>query len=170
MHRFISQLVDKFHPFTHFLKKDQSFKWDPICQSSFEIVKKYLENPPNIYKKTIDPIHNNYMNNPRVLLAQLDDNGKERSIYYIIHTLVSYELNYSSMVVVFSTQKLHRYMLSHIVKIISKIDTLKYILSWKTLTGHLTKWVMLLSEFDIQSVYEKVVKGQVIPDQWQMNL
>ena len=28
---FISQLVDKFQPFTHLLKKDKSFKWDLLC-------------------------------------------------------------------------------------------------------------------------------------------
>ena len=52
------------------------------------------------------------------LLAQLDDIGKERAIYYISRTLVSYELNYASiekyyLVVVFASQKLKHYMLAH---------------------------------------------------------
>ena len=29
--RFISQLADKCQPFTHLLKKDQNFRWDPAC-------------------------------------------------------------------------------------------------------------------------------------------
>ena len=33
------------------------------------------------------------------------------------------------------------------------------------LTRHLAKWVMVLSEFDIQYVEHKAIKGQVIADQ-----
>ena len=103
------------------------------------------------------------------LLAQLDDARKERVIYYISHTLVGYELNYTPMekaclAVVFSTQKLRHYMLSHAVQLISKIDPLKYMLSRTVLTGHLAKWVMLLSEFDIQYIDRKSIKGQAIAD------
>ena len=45
------------------------------------------------------------------LLAQSDEMGKERAIYYISQTLVAYEINYTSiekscLVVVFASQKL----------------------------------------------------------------
>ena len=45
------------------------------------------------------------------LLAQNDEQKRERAIYYITQTLVGYELNYSliehaCLVVVFATQKL----------------------------------------------------------------
>ena len=45
------------------------------------------------------------------LLAQSDEMGKERAIYYISQTLVAYEINYTSiekacLVVVFTSQKL----------------------------------------------------------------
>lgn len=66
---------------------------------------------------------------------------------------------------VFSSQNLQHYMLNHLVKLISKVDPLKYLLSKTTLTGHMAKWVMLLSEFDIEYVDRKAIKGQVIADQ-----
>ena len=49
-------------------------------------------------------------------LAQLNDAGEERALYYIIHTLVGYELNYTPMkkaclTMVFTTHKLYHYML-----------------------------------------------------------
>ena len=53
-------------------------------------------------------------------------------------------------------------MLGHTVHLISKIDPLKYMLSKIALTGHLAKWVMLLSKFDIQYVDRKAIKGQAI--------
>ena len=103
------------------------------------------------------------------LLAQLDDVGKERAIYYISQTLVGYELNYTPiekacLALVFATQKLQHYMLSHTVQLISKIDPLKYMLSCTVLTEGLAKWVMLLSEFDIQYIDIKAIKGQAIAD------
>ena len=55
-------------------------------------------------------------------------------------------------------------MLSHTVQLISKIDPLKYMLSCIVLTGRLGKWVMLLSEFDIQYIDRKAIKGQAIAD------
>lgn len=53
-------------------------------------------------------------------------------------------------------------MLAHIIKLIEKIDPIKYILNMATLTGWLTKWVMILSEFDIHYMDWWAIKGQEI--------
>ena len=55
-------------------------------------------------------------------------------------------------------------MLIHTVQLISKIDPLKYMISRTILTRRLAKWVMLLSEFDIQYIDRKALKGQAIAD------
>lgn len=104
------------------------------------------------------------------LLAQHDENNKKKVIYYISRTLVSYETNYSIiekayLAVVFTSQKLRHYMLAHSIKLIAKINPLKYILSKATLTGRLAKWVMILTEFNIEYVEHKAIKGQAIVDQ-----
>ena len=88
------------------------------------------------------------------LLAQNDEQGRERAIYYISRTLVGYELNYSliqrtCLVVVFAAQKLRHYMLHQKTMLVSKIDPLKYLLSRAALTGRLDR---------------KAIKGQVIVD------
>lgn len=100
----------------------------------------------------------------RALLAQENDQGKDMVIYYISRTLVNYELNYSfiekaCLAIVFASQKLHHYILTHKVKLISKIDPLKYLLSKTMLIGRLAKWVMILRKFDIEYVDRKVIKG-----------
>ena len=56
-------------------------------------------------------------------------------------------------------------MLNHQTMLIAKIDPLKYLLSKAALTGRLAKWAMILSEYDIQYVERKAIKGQVIADQ-----
>ena len=68
------------------------------------------------------------------------------------------------MAVVFASQKLRHYMLAHTTRLVAKINPLKYLLSKATLTGCLAKWVMVLSEFDIQYVERKDTKGQVIAE------
>ena len=79
-------------------------------------------------------------------------------------------MNYTSiekscLAVIFASQKLRHYMLTHIVHLIAKIDPLKYLLKKVVLTGHLAKWMMILSQFDIQYVKRKAIKGQAIADQ-----
>ena len=79
-------------------------------------------------------------------------------------------MNYSiiekaCLVVVFASHKLRHYMLAHTTRLVAKIDPLKYLLSKAALTGRLAKWVMVLSEFDIQYVEHKAIKGQAIADQ-----
>lgn len=54
-------------------------------------------------------------------------------------------------------------MLSHSIKLISKVDPLKYLLSQTYLMGHMAKWV-ILSDFDIEYVDQKEIKVQVIID------
>lgn len=56
-------------------------------------------------------------------------------------------------------------MLSHKVQLIARFDPLKYLLSRETLTGRLAKWVMILSEFDIEYIDRKSIKGKIIEDQ-----
>lgn len=104
------------------------------------------------------------------LLAQQAHDGEERVIYYISRTLVGYELNYTSIKrvcldVIFCLQKLHHYMLTHKIKLVAIIDPLKYLLNRETLIGRLAKWVMMLSEFDIDYVDQKAINRQVIADQ-----
>ena len=62
-----------------------------------------------------------------ILLAQEDNNNKEQAIYYLSHTLISYEMNYSInekafLAVVFASQKLRHYMLAHTTRLVAKID------------------------------------------------
>lgn len=85
--------------------------------------------------------------------------------------MFGHELNYSfiekgCLAIVFASQKFKHYMLAHKVKLITKIDPLKYLLSKVMLTGRMAKWVMILLEYDIEYVEQKAIKGQVIADQF----
>eukprot|EP01018_Ginkgo_biloba_P020209 Gb_20467 [translate_table: standard] len=165
--RFISQLVDKCHPFTHLLKKDTVFHWSDECQQ-FEQLKQYLLNMPVLVSPTPEK--------PLLLYISatlpwepfwLSMMTKKKNELSITSTRLAYEVNYTPiekacLVVAFASQKFRHHMLNNKTKLVAKIDPLKYHLSKSTITSRMAKWVMLLSEFDIEYVNQKSIKGQVL--------
>ena len=55
-------------------------------------------------------------------------------------------------------------MLYHTTWLIAKLDPIKYIFEKPSLSGRITRWQVLLSEFDILYVSRKAVKGSAIAD------
>lgn len=55
-------------------------------------------------------------------------------------------------------------MIYHTILLISKMDQIKYILEKPTLTGRISCWQMLLSQYDIQYVNQKAIKGIVLSE------
>jgi len=118
-----------------------------------------------------------------VLLAQQNDEGKESALYYLSRTLNGAELNYSPiektcLALMFAIKKLRHYLQAHSVRLISRADPLKYIISRPVLSGRLAKWALLLQEFEIVYVSQKAIKGQAltdfladhpIPDEWNFS-
>lgn len=104
------------------------------------------------------------------LLAQHDDDGKDREVYYISRILVDYETCYCAMEkqclgIIFTMQKLRHYLLHVETHVIVKCDHLIHLFSRTDLSGRLAKWVMLLSEFDLKFVSQKAIKGQALANQ-----
>ncbi|KAG9458405.1 hypothetical protein H6P81_002913 [Aristolochia fimbriata] len=97
-------------------------------------------------------------------------------------TLVGAELNYTPiektcLALIFAVQKLQHYLLAHSTNLISRADPLKYIMSGPILSGRLTKWALLLSEFEINFVPQRAIKGQAlanfladhpVPAEWEL--
>ena len=55
----------------------------------------------------------------------------------------------------FASQNLQHYMLAHTIHLIEKIDPLKYLLGKAALIGRISKWMMILLEFDIEYIEHK---------------
>ena len=108
-------MVDRAQPFNRNLHKGVKCIWNDECQQSMDQIKKYLSNSPilmlPILGKPLILYISAIESTLGALLAQLDEHGKERAIYFISRTLVSYEANYTSiekscLTVVFASQKL----------------------------------------------------------------
>ena len=56
------------------------------------------------------------------------------------------------------------YMLYHTTWLIAKLDPIKVIFEKPSLSERITRWQVLLSEFDILYVSQKAIKGSAIAD------
>ncbi|KAG9459081.1 hypothetical protein H6P81_003589 [Aristolochia fimbriata] len=185
--RFISNLAGRCQPFSHLMKKDTPFEWDESCRWAFQNIKDYLMKPPVLMAPTSGKPLLLYIaaqeKSLGALLAQNDDQGKERPLYYLSRTMVGAELNYSPiektcLALIFAIQKLRHYLLAHSTNLISRADPLKIIMSRPMLSGRLAKWALLLSEFEINFIPQKAIKGQglanfladhPIPAEWEVS-
>lgn len=55
-------------------------------------------------------------------------------------------------------------MIFHTTLLISKIDLLKYIFEKPSVSGRISQWKILLTEYDIQYVTQKSIKGSILSD------
>nr|CAN61210.1 hypothetical protein VITISV_014941 [Vitis vinifera] len=103
------------------------------------------------------------------MLAQIDDSGKERAIYYLNKRMLEYEVKYVMierlcLALVWATRRLRHYMTEYSVHLISRLDPLRYLFDRPALTGRLMRWLVLLTEFDIQYVSQRSIKGSIVAD------
>ena len=172
--RFISQHSQRSEPFYKLLKGGVEYHWDDDCQKAFEDLKKYLLSPPVLKPPAKDKPLILYVSATEfaigIVLGQHDETSrKENAIYYLSKSLLPYERKYSSiektcLAVVWAAQKLRHYFLAHSVKLLARMDPLKYIFEKPVTSGRVARWQMLLAEFDITYVTQKSIKGQAIAD------
>ena len=104
------------------------------------------------------------------VLGQQDETGKkEFAIYYLSKKFTDYETRYSMLektccALAWAAKCLRQYMLNHTTWLISKMDPIKYIFEKPALTGRISRWQMLLSEYDIEYRSQKAIKGSVLAD------
>jgi hypothetical protein len=116
------------------------------------------------------------------LLAQKNEAGKEKVLYYLSRKLTGAELKYSPiekmcLALFFSIHKLRHYMQAHTMHLVAKVDPVN-ILSRSIISGRLAKWSVAFQEFEILYVPQKAIKGQAlanfladhpIPVDWELS-
>ena len=63
-----------------------------------------------------------------------------------------------------TAQRFRQYMLYHTTWLIARLDPIKYIFEKPSLSIMIARWQVLLSEFDILYVSQKVIKRSAIAD------
>ena len=103
------------------------------------------------------------------MLAQEDENGVERPIYYLSRVLNDAETRYREveklcLCIYLSCTKLKQYIKPVDVYVSSHFDVFKYMLSKSILQSRIGKWEVALTEYSLTFMPLKAVKGQVVAD------
>src|SRR3954471_18271956 len=69
------------------------------------------------------------------------------------------------LALVFAVQKTRHHLTGQIIYVVSRINSLRLLMTKPSaLNGRLTKWAMLLSQYDMHFLPQKATKGQAIAD------
>ncbi|RVW66483.1 Retrovirus-related Pol polyprotein from transposon opus [Vitis vinifera] len=174
VHQQIHCQIDRHcEPIFRLLRKSQPTVWDDQCQRAFERIREYLLSPPVLAPPTPGRPLLLYLSVSDValgcMLAQLDDSGKDRAIYYLSKRMLDYETRYVMierycLALVWATRRLRHYMTEYSVHLISRLDPLRYLFDRPALVGRLMRWLVLLTEFDIHYVTQKSIRGSIVAD------
>ena len=113
--RFIPDLSSKILPLTQLLKKGNKFEWEETCGKAFEEIKMGLLKSPTLLAPVPDRPLILYISHTEAtlasILAQADDLGRERPVYYLSGAMSSIEQRYTKiekacLALVFASQKL----------------------------------------------------------------
>ena len=63
---------------------------------------------------------------------------------------------------IWATRKLRHYFQSYKIQAISKIDPLRYLFQVPALTRKISRWLVLLTKFDIEYITIKAIKGRAV--------
>ncbi|PIN08667.1 hypothetical protein CDL12_18753 [Handroanthus impetiginosus] len=135
------------------------FDRDKGCENAFQSIKMYLSNPPIMGA----PVPRR----PLILYIAEQKKKKDRALYYLSRTLMENELKYSLIEKIclapfYSIKKLKYYFEAYPILLISRVDPVKFVMSWLVLSGILAKWSIIFNQYEITYVLQKAVKGQAL--------
>ncbi|GAU44160.1 hypothetical protein TSUD_399820 [Trifolium subterraneum] len=172
--RFISHMTATFGPIFKLLRKNQGIVWTEDCQKAFDSIKEYLMEPliliPPVEGRPLIMYLTVLEESMGCVLGQQDETGrKEHAIYYLSKKFTDCESRYSMLektccALAWAAKRLRHYLINHTTWLISKMDPIKYIFEKAALTGRISRWQMLLSEYDIEYRTQKAIKGSILAD------
>ncbi|KAL0447771.1 UNVERIFIED_CONTAM: hypothetical protein Slati_1905000 [Sesamum latifolium] len=154
------------------MKKGVPFEWDEACRNAFRSIKLLDETSVLVAPVPGRPLIL-YIAAQEcsvgALLAQENEEEKESALYYLSRRMTPNELRYSPiekicLALIFAIQKLKHYFQAHTIRLVSKANPLKYVMSKPVLSDRLARWYLQLQQFEIVYVPQKAVKGQVLAD------
>jgi hypothetical protein len=104
-----------------------------------------------------------------MVLVQEDDFFSEYVIYYLSRGLVGLELNYShieklALAAIHVVQRFRHYVLFRKTTVIVIVNPFQYMLTRRVIGGKISRWIVILQEFDLDFISAKSKKSLVFAD------
>ena len=133
------------------------FIWTDKCDHAFEDLKNLVSTAPVLRGPTWDlPFQISSDASDTAIGAVLgkEEDKKPYAIYYIRKNLSPVELNYTVtekefLAVIYAVNKFRHYITRYPVVLYTDNSAIKYLENKRVTNGRLTRWLMLLQEFDI---------------------
>ncbi|XP_050890198.1 uncharacterized protein LOC127095564 [Lathyrus oleraceus] len=174
LRRLISNLSGRTQAFSPLLRlKQGKFEWNDEHQKAFDKIKHYLTNPPILAppcgKKPMRLYISASDTTIGSMLAQENEDGVERDIYYLSRVLNDEETRYTSieklcLFLHFSCTKLKYYIKPIDLYVSSHVDVIKYMLSKPIMHSRIGKWALALIEYSLAFMPLRAMKGQIVSD------
>ena len=74
------------------------------------------------------------------------------------------------MIIIWATRKLRHYFQSYKIQVVLKIDPFRYLFQVPALIRKMSRWLVLLIEFDIEYIITKVIKGRAVAEFLALNV
>jgi hypothetical protein len=161
--RFIKDFSKITKPLTHLLQNDVDFDFDEKCLAAFRTLKSALVSAPIIQPPDwSQPFKIMCDTSDYVIGAVLGQRkeGRVHAVYYASKTLNEAQLNYATtekelLAVVFAFEKFRSYIVNSKVIVYTDHVAIKYLLAKKDAKPRLIRWILLLQEFDVETVIRR---------------
>ncbi|PKA60372.1 hypothetical protein AXF42_Ash008432 [Apostasia shenzhenica] len=168
--RFISKSGERCLLFFKILRGEHQ-TWNEECGKAFQSLKKYLLSPSLLSAPIQDKDLLLYLSATDNLVSAVlvrEEAGRQHPIHYIGHVLHGAEVRYPpleklSFALISAARRLCHYFQAHPVKVMTD-QPLRRILHSPEISGRLQKWVVELSEFDIDFLPRTATKSQTLAD------
>jgi hypothetical protein len=170
---FVTNYAEITKGFMHLLKKGFPFYWDEAAQHSFEALKHALTSSPLLrpldYNKDLLLYFVATKSTIDMVLVQEDNLLEQHVIYYLRRGLVGPKLNYShvkklALVTVHAVQQFRHYIFLRKTTIITILNPFQYVLTRRFIGGKISRWIVILWEFDLDFVSAKPKKSLVFAE------
>jgi len=157
-------------PLFKLLAKDTPFNWNDNCQQAFEILKGKLSTTPVLKGLNWNlPFHIFTDASDTSVGASLGQ--KEESCHYAIYFISNYltpaELNYivtekEMLAIIHVVNKFRHYITGYEVFVHTDHSTIKHLMNKPVTSGRVTRWLLLLQEFNITILDRPGKENQVV--------
>jgi hypothetical protein len=169
--RFIPNFTSLATPLFKLLSKEAEFKWDDECQISFEILKQKLSTTPVLRGPNWSlPFHICTDASDIALREVLGqrENQMPYAIYFVSKNLSPAEVNYTVtkkefLAVVHAINKFRHYITGYQAFVHTDHSTIKFLVNKPITNPRVTRWMLLLQEFNI-NIIDRPSKGNLVAD------